>query len=458
MASGAFTGKTLTGPAEYQHVGDRMYLRAPDGQLYKPSQVPGWSDGMTIDAYGDLFTPPLDAVRAGPTEYGADGSIFRTTAGGEKQYQWNNAFSGWDGTSFAAPGDQQTMWSATKPTLADAAVPVGYTGNNPWGMSTTRTSDFLTPSDIAIIGSMAAVPFGVGAMTGAAGMAGGTYGGLAGFEGASAAAGASGVAGGGAAAAGGGLPFGATEAGVDAAMTAGDAAVGAGMTGSGYVTPNPLFSIPGYGDVYSGKGVVDTFKAITGASALKNLFGSNGGDGSGGNNSITGNAALDRILGGLIPAAGGAIASKIQADAFRDMSDKYSAMGAPSRQRYEASFRPGFSLSNEPGFQDALNLASKSNLHALSTGGNPALSPNAQAANMSDLTAKFTMPYLQNYRSINSASGGLSSYAPASINAESNAIQQQGGIFGALGSGAASIFNPPKSLADILKEVKAAGY
>jgi len=457
MASGAFTGKTLTGPAEYQHVGDRMYLRAPDGQLYKPSQVPGWLEGMMIDAYGDLFTPPPDAVRAGPTEYGADGSIFRTTAGGEKQYQWNNAFSGWDGTSFAAPGDQQTMWSATQPTLADAAVPAGYNGNNPWGMATTRTSDFLTPSDIAIIGSMAAVPFGVGAMTGALGAGAGVtaadmaagmmpqFGTTAAYN-----AGIGGMGG----AASGALTG--TSADFlfpgEADVFNGATHLGTGTGTAGWTTGTtslptnwgstvdvagqlPLYSFPGQTASLGGLGAS---LGLRDAAAAKSVFGGNG--------TGTGNASptLAQLLGATVPAGLGYLASESQASTIRDLANQSRADRLPFLNAANQWLTDPQSYYSGPGA-----AALKANLHALSASyGNPYDSPNAMAL--------ATEAGMRDWRNAvtgfgNIGLGGQSIQADLGL----RAVDADSNKWNSLGVGAANvgdIFTPRRTLADILGE------
>ena len=137
-------------------------------------------------------------------------------------------------------------------------------------------------------------------------------------------------------------------------------------------------------------------------------------------------------------------AAKDQTQAYKDLADEYLTVGAPSRTRYENSYAPGFSMSSDPGYSDSLTQASKANLASLSTGGNPALSPNAQAANMLDLQQKTAYPALQNYRNTNSAAGGLSTFAPASQTVASTGVGTQPNASQAIGTGIAAagdIFN-----------------
>ena len=153
------------------------------------------------------------------------------------------------------------------------------------------------------------------------------------------------------------------------------------------------------------------------------------------------------------------------------------SVGAPSRGRYEGSFAPGFSMESDPGYTDALNQSAKATLHGLSTGGNPAGSPNAWAASLSDLYGKTAYPALQQYRSNNAATGGFGSFAEVGARAPGytaagtgnsagfgnpNAGAQTdvaaagagGNMFNVLGSGLANLTNPAPTLADLLKQMR----
>lgn len=163
------------------------------------------------------------------------------------------------------------------------------------------------------------------------------------------------------------------------------------------------------------------------------------------------------LWGPAVGAGLGAIGASQQSSAFSDLAKKYMDLGEPSRQRYEASFKPGFSMSSDPGYQDALDQTSKSTLHGLSVQGNPAGSPNAWTQTLSDVNSKFAYPALQNYRNMNANAGGIASLQTAAPGASNNAIASQGGVYNALGAGAADIFNPPKSLAQQLAEMRQMG-
>jgi hypothetical protein len=160
------------------------------------------------------------------------------------------------------------------------------------------------------------------------------------------------------------------------------------------------------------------------------------------------------MIGKIAPAALGMYASSQQANKLSDLANKYFDVGAPSRARYEASFQPGFSMANEPGYMDAMNLATKSFLNKASVQGNPADSPNAWNQTLKDINSTFTIPALQNYRSVNANTGGLASFTPAAINAQTASVGSDKNFYDALGAGAADVFNPPKklNLSDFLKQ------
>ncbi len=175
---------------------------------------------------------------------------------------------------------------------------------------------------------------------------------------------------------------------------------------------------------------------------------------------ITPAAALRYLMsagGGLAAAGLGAYASNKQAGSLQALNQQYMNMGAPSRGRYEASYQPGFTMANDPGYTDALNQASKATLHGLSVQGNPAGSPNAWNQSMTDLYQKTAYPALQNYRNQNAATGGIASFSAAAPAAATGAIGAQGNVYNAIGGGLNDIFNPPKSLAQQLAELKQSG-
>lgn len=176
---------------------------------------------------------------------------------------------------------------------------------------------------------------------------------------------------------------------------------------------------------------------------------------------ITPAAALKYLMSGAgsLAAAGlGAYASNQQAGSLQALNNQYLGFGAPSRARYEASYAPGFTMANEPGYKDALDQTAKATLHGLSTQGNPAGSPNAWASSLSDIYQKTAYPALQTYRNQNANTGGIGTLTAAAPGAATGAINAQGNVFNAVGGGLNDIFNPPKSLAQQLAELKQSGY
>lgn len=192
------------------------------------------------------------------------------------------------------------------------------------------------------------------------------------------------------------------------------------------------------GGVGAGTGVGT---AAGSASAISRIFAGNGTP-----------ADYASIIGSAAPALLGAYAANKQTGAYSDLAAKLAEYGAPSRARYEGSFAPGFSMSQDPGFTDALNQAGKASMHALSTFGNPAGSPNAWAQSQSDLYSKFAYPALQTYRNQNANAGGISALTTAAPQASTAAIGSQAGVYGAIGGGIADIFNPQPTLAQTMAQ------
>jgi hypothetical protein len=114
-------------------------------------------------------------------------------------------------------------------------------------------------------------------------------------------------------------------------------------------------------------------------------------------------------------------------------------------------------MENDPGYQDALKQAAKASLYGLSVNGNPAGSPNAWGQSLTDLYQKTAYQALQNYRNQNAAAGGMAALTQAAPGASNSAISAQGNVFNGLGAAANDIFNPPKTLTQLLREIQAAG-
>lgn len=224
-----------------------------------------------------------------------------------------------------------------------------------------------------------------------------------------------------------------------------------GVQAAGGAVVNPITaSAPVVSGVASGAGpfVPATFGTAA-ASGLSNLLAPNSGTGTGG-----GLPTWQQILAGGLPALFGAYAADKQSDAYTDLSREYMGLGAPSRARYEASFAPGFSMESEPGYKDALDQTTKSFLHKASVTGNPVDSPNAWMQTLKDVNSTFAFPALDNYRRLNAGSGGLAALTSAAPGAATRGIDAEKGVYDAIGAGAADIFNPRKSLADLLRDYR----
>jgi hypothetical protein len=271
---------------------------------------------------------------------------------------------------------------------------------------------------------------------------GGALGGAAGAEGA---ASTGGTAAGSGTALGSGLTPGATGA---AGLTPG-AAGAAGVTAA---APVGTSLAPGYF-------AAETIAPAVGAGSFGGTSGASGGGSAlapSGTGAPGGGGVLSTIASGL-PGVLGAVASSQQAGDYKDLARDYMAVGAPARARFEASYAPGFSMEDDPGYKEALEQAAKATLHGLSVGGNPAGSPNAWAQSLTDLYKNHSYRALQDYRNQNASAGGMGALTQAAPGAAGSAIASQGNVFNALGAAANDIFNPPKSLTQILREIRAAG-
>jgi hypothetical protein len=196
----------------------------------------------------------------------------------------------------------------------------------------------------------------------------------------------------------------------------------------------------------------------------------NTGDVTGGGNAANGAAgaggtALSRILGGNASAAdwasvlgtGGATAlgmygANQQANAMQGMYNQFLGLGAPSRDRYEASFDPNFDISKMPGVQSALDTTNQSMLRQASIGGNPAGNPSVLAEINKYALGSVALPALQQYRNQNAATGGYGAFNSAAPSAGAGAISAGGNVYNAAGYGLGQITNPMPTLDQYFKK------
>lgn len=161
---------------------------------------------------------------------------------------------------------------------------------------------------------------------------------------------------------------------------------------------------------------------------------------------------LGRILGTGAATIGSVAADKQRADALRELSDKYMALGAPSRARYEASFAPGFKPTDIPGFQGALDTSADTILRRMSTSGNPFGNPGGLTQAMDYLAGNLGLPAINQYRNQNAATGGFGAFSTAAPGAATGSIGATGDIYSDIGRGAGDILNPPTDLAKLLRQ------
>jgi hypothetical protein len=153
------------------------------------------------------------------------------------------------------------------------------------------------------------------------------------------------------------------------------------------------------------------------------------------------------LLGKVAPAALGAYGASQQADAYGDMFNKYFGMGEPYRNLLQQSYQPGFDISKEPGYQNAMDTTMNTYMRAASAGnaqgvasGNPFDNPGAFMESQKYLAGNIALPYLQNYRSGLSSAGQLGMGPSAQFGGAQ--IGAQGGVYDSIGYGLGEIFNP----------------
>lgn len=343
-------------------------------------------------------------------------------------------------------GGPDAHWTLINPDAAGMSVPGGHGIHQGFGWTDTWRPAIETVGGTLLGGYLGGLGFG-----GEAGAAGGAAGG-----------------GEGAAAGGLGGASGISEAGLGSALFGPGEAAGAGGVGAagGAGTAGTAGTAGGTGLSLGGGAAGATEAAGAGASG-----GSGAGSAAsfGANQTVTSGAgsgtALSRILDGTASSAdwlsaGGNLAStwlgiagsRNQANAYRDLQNQYMAMGAPSRSRYEASMTPGFDPTSIPGYSGAVDTASKGILARLAaSGGNPWGNPGGLIEANKQIISGTALPAIQQYQNQNAATGGYGAFNTAAPAAASNAINSQGGVYNAVGSGLAGLLNPQPSLLDTLR-------
>jgi hypothetical protein len=311
----------------------------------------------------------------------------------------------------------------------------------------------------------------------AVGLAGAGAAGLFGAPGAAAAGGTSAGTGGAAAAAGGDTAG--TLAGESLVGPATGTTLDAGLQASGATTAGAAGAgAPTISAVASGAGpFVPTVLGTGAASGLSSLFAPSGNAAAGGSaggaastaGAAAGGSSLSRILSGqgnlddylktlgTLGATGlGVYGANQQANAYNQLADKYLAIGAPSRARYEASFDPNFNVNDIPGYTSSVNTATDTLLRRLSAeNGNPFGNPGGLAEALKYVEGNVALPAIENYRNQNAATGGYGAFSTAAPSAAAAGVNAGTGVYNAVGYGLGQLTQPtqPTSLAGLLKQI-----
>jgi hypothetical protein len=170
---------------------------------------------------------------------------------------------------------------------------------------------------------------------------------------------------------------------------------------------------------------------------------------------LDGSATADdylRAAGAIAPGVLGMIGANQQSNTLQGISDKYLAMGAPFRDRLEQTFQPGYSLMNEPGFKDALDVSSQGVLRNLSARvGNPADNPGSQSEAMKYVTGSLALPQLNTMRSQLGTFGQLGTNMAGT--ADMAGANASGGALNAVGYGLSNLLNEGNDLDSLLKKL-----
>ena len=159
-------------------------------------------------------------------------------------------------------------------------------------------------------------------------------------------------------------------------------------------------------------------------------------------------------LGKILSSGLGAYNADQTRSAYNELADKFIGIGAPYRDKLNASYQPGFSMNNEPGYAGALDNTMQSYLRKASTGGNPFENPGVSQEILTGVNNSLALPALQNYRSglTNAGQIGLNTGAQA----EGNAVQSGSNVLGSLGAGIGGLTTPTTDyspFSDLLKQV-----
>ena len=165
-----------------------------------------------------------------------------------------------------------------------------------------------------------------------------------------------------------------------------------------------------------------------------------------------------QILGRLGAAGLGALGSSNQARALTNLSNQYAGYGAPYRAMLAQSYAdPAGFLKNSPDIQAAVSQGTDALARSLSTGGNPT-GRGAALQQLQNYATQGLYGQLGNERNRLANFGGLSNFNAASPGLATGAIQAQGDVLNAIGSGISSATNPPTTLEQALNALNANNF
>lgn len=174
---------------------------------------------------------------------------------------------------------------------------------------------------------------------------------------------------------------------------------------------------------------------------------------------LNGNVSLEDVLGKLTLGNLGNIAGTAAsvyganeaANKMKAMYDQYLGLGAPSRSRYEASFQPGFDITQDPALKSALDASTDALLRRGSVGGNPYGNPGVLADINKYTMSNVALPYLQSYRNQNASTGGYGAFNTAAPGTGAGAVNAGSEVYTDLGRGIGRMMNPQPTLQDFFK-------
>lgn len=202
-----------------------------------------------------------------------------------------------------------------------------------------------------------------------------------------------------------------------------------------------------------GGGWIAPEAVAAGGVALPATMTAGGAAATGGGLGLGAGAALG--LGAALPAALGAYGANQQAGAYERLARDYMAMGDPYRQRLAQLYADPTAFLNSPEVKIPVQQGTDALARALSIQGNPAGSGTA-LQELQNYASNQIFGRLGQEKDRLAGFGGLSAYNQAAPSAAGAGIAANKGIYDAIGAGFADVFNPPTSLADLLKGMRLA--